>query len=92
MDGIDETSKGGNRPVPPYAEMMGTLQVLRRSDPVLYQRVQREVITSLQAAGQAANDAFDIRELAKRRRSSRASIADRLNHLAYLLLPTSMNR
>ncbi len=90
---IDQPENAGNSSDSPYAEMMGVFQALKQKDPTLYARVKREVTASLQAAAQAANDAVDIREMVKQRRTSRVySITERLNRLAYILYPASPNR
>jgi hypothetical protein len=85
MAGADNSSSPR---VSPYVEMMKSLQSLRQDDPHLYQRVQREAVTSLQAATRAAGVALDIRQLVARRRTTRFYwIAARLNRLAYRLFP-----
>jgi hypothetical protein len=94
VEAVNGAGEDGNRPVPPYTEMMGTLQTLRQNDPILYQRVKREVVLSLQAANPAGHDAPDIRDLVqlRRRRTRGQSIMNRLNHIAYFLFPASAQR
>lgn len=58
----------GDRPLSPYAEMMDTLQSLKKSDPDLYKRVRQETVTCLQAVAHSADAAMDIRTLVPRRR------------------------
>jgi len=94
--GVDESHKGCTRAVPPYAEMLESLEALRLSDPVLYRRVKREVALSL-AAGPAGQDSHDIRDWVKRRRrGERRSInvraqlvMDRVSRLAGRIFPAS---
>ena len=94
VEAVNGASGDGNRPVPPYAEMMGTLQALRRKDPILYQSVKREVVLALQAVNRSGHDAPDIRDLVqlRRRRTRGHSMMNRLNHIAYLLFPASAQR
>ncbi len=88
LAGVNEASKSGSPRVSPYAEMIRILQSLRQDDPRLYQRVQREALSSLQAATRAAGAALDIRQLVARRRIARLYwIAGRLNRVAYRLFP-----
>jgi hypothetical protein len=63
-----KNSKDSGRPISPYAEMIDTLQSLKRSDPDLYKRVRQETVNCLQTAAQAADSALDIRKLVSRRR------------------------
>ena len=49
----------GDRPLSPYAEMMDTLQTLKKNDPDLYKRVRQETVTGLQAAIQTADAALE---------------------------------
>jgi hypothetical protein len=58
----------GDRPLSPYAEMIDTLQSLKKNDPDLYKRVRQETVTCLQTAAQTADAALDIRTLVARRR------------------------
>jgi hypothetical protein len=95
--GVDETIRGGARRVPPYAEMLGSLEVLRQSDPVLYRQVKREVDVSLEAARPVGRDSRDVRDWVKiRRRGDRGLInarahflMERVTRLAGLLFPAS---
>ena len=64
----NKAGKDAARPASPYAEMLDTLQTLKNSDPVLYQRVKQETVACLQTAAHTAGEALDIRKLVSRRR------------------------
>ena len=86
--GVTDASTTGGLPLPPFTEIMTTLQRLRESDPTLYHRVKQEMVTSLQTAAHKADAAFDIRKLGTRRRAVwMHSVASSLNQFAYILFP-----